>query len=106
MFNSHHFDRARASSRVKFATLALGVVLGCGGTVAIAQPAPTALEAELADFVEMPRTVGSDGRTQAARINVLIEEPEGGRLFVAEHAGPLSIVDKTTRKSVSYINFN
>jgi hypothetical protein len=27
-------------------------------------------------------------------------------LFVAEHAGPLSIVDKTTRRPVTYINFN
>ena len=41
----------------------------------------------------------------AARINVLIEEPGSGRLFVAEHAGPLSIVGKTTRQAVSYINF-
>ena len=54
----------------------------------------------------MPRTPSSDGRTQAARINVLIEEPGSGRLFVAEHAGPLSIVDKATRQAVSYINFN
>ncbi len=66
----------------------------------------TALEAELADFIEMPRTTSSDGRSQAARINVLIEEPGSGRLFVAEHAGPLSIVDKTTRQRVTYINFN
>ena len=28
------------------------------------------------------------------------------RLFVAEHAGPLSIVDKKTRQAVTYINFN
>ncbi len=27
-------------------------------------------------------------------------------MFVAEHAGPLSIVDKTTRRAVTYINFN
>ena len=62
--------------------------------------------AELADYIEMPRTPSGDGRSSAARINVLIEEPGGGRLFVAEHAGPLSIVDKTTRKAVTYINFN
>ena len=42
----------------------------------------------------------------AARINVLIEEPGSARLFVAEHAGPLSIIDKTTRQAVTYINFN
>jgi hypothetical protein len=94
------------SERMKFATFALSAVLGCAGTLAIAQTAPPALEAELADFVEMPRTAGSDGRTQAARLNVLVEEPGGGRLFVAEHAGPMSIVDKNTRQVVTYINFN
>jgi len=87
-------------------TLALSAALGGAGALAIAQTAPTALDAELADYVEMPRTASSDGRTQAARINVLIEEPGSGRLFVAEHAGPLSIIDKTTRKPVTYINFN
>ena len=87
-------------------TFALSALLGCAGFLAIAQTAPTALNAELADYIEMPRTTISDGRSQAARINVLIEEPGSGRLFVAEHAGPLSIVDKTTRQAVTYINFN
>ena len=54
----------------------------------------------------MPRTPSGDGRSQAARVNVLIEEPGGGRLFVAEHAGPLSIVDKAAKQAVTYINFN
>ena len=105
---SGHVDPARASSRVRNAawTLALSAVLGCAGAFATAQTAPPALVAELADFVEMPRTTSSDGRSAAARINVLIEEPGSGRLFVAEHAGPLSIVDKASRKAVSYINFN
>ena len=87
-------------------TLALSAVLGCAGALATAQTAPPALVAELADYIEMPRTPSGDGRSSAARINVLIEEPGGGRLFVAEHAGPLSIVDKNTRKAVTYINFN
>ena len=86
--------------------LALSAVLACAGALATAQTPPTALTAELADFIEMPRATSSDGRSQAARINVLIEEPGSGRLFVAEHAGPLSIVDKTKRQAVSYINFN
>ena len=105
---SSHVDPARASSRVQNAvwTLALSAVLGCAGALATAQTAPPALVAELADYVEMPRTTSGDGRSLAARVNVLIEEPGGGRLFVAEHAGPLSIVDKTTRQAVSYINFN
>ena len=87
-------------------TLALTAVLACAGALATAQTAPPALVAELADYIEMPRTPAGDGRSSAARVNVLIEEPGGGRLFVAEHAGPLSIVDKTTRKAVTYINFN
>jgi hypothetical protein len=105
---SRHVDPARASSGVQNAawTLALSAVLGCAGALATAQTAPPALVAELADYIEVPRTNSGDGRSMAARINVLIEEPGSGRLFVAEHAGPLSIVDKTTRKSVSYINFN
>ena len=105
---SQYFDRERASSRIKNAawTLALGAVLGCAGALAIAQSAPPALVAELADYIEMPRTASGDGRSVAARINVLIEEPGSARLFVAEHAGPLSIIDKTTRQAVTYINFN
>jgi len=91
---------------IRPATLALAAGLACLGTLAIAQTPPTALSAELADYIEMPRTTGSDGRSQAARINVLVEEPGSTRLFVAEHAGPLSIVDKATRRAVSYINFN
>ena len=91
---------------IRPATLALAAGLACLGTLAIAQTPPTALSAELADYIEMPRTTGSDGRSQAARINVLVEEPGSARLFVAEHAGPLSIVDKATRRAVSYINFN
>ena len=105
---SSRFNRERASSRVKNAvwTLALSALLGCAGVLAMAQTAPTALEAELADYIEMPRTTTSDGRSQAARVNVLIEEPGNGRLFVAEHGGPLSIIDKKTRQAVTYINFN
>lgn len=76
------------------------------GVLATAQTAPPSLVAELADYIEMPRTASSDGRSVAARVNVLIEEPGNGRLFVAEHGGPLSIVDKATRQAVTYINFN
>ena len=77
---SSRFNRERASSRVKNAvwTLALSALLGCAGVLAMAQTAPAALEAELADYIEMPRTTSSDGRSQAARVNVLIEEPGSG----------------------------
>src|SRR5690606_37025051 len=78
----------------------------CGATVAIAQTPPPPLTAELADVIEMPRSPGASGGTVSARINVLIEEPGSERLFVAEHAGPLSIVDRATRQAVTYINFN
>lgn len=87
-------------------SLTLSAALACAGALGIAQTPPPALTAELADLVEMPRTTTSDSRSQAARINVLIEEPGSGRLFVAEHAGPLSIVDKVKRQAVTYINFN
>jgi Glucose / Sorbosone dehydrogenase len=108
LLRSRHFDGKRASSPGRNAvwTLALSALLGVAGVLAIAQTAPAALEAELADYIEMPRATASDGRSQAARVNVLIEEPGGGRLFVAEHGGPLSIIDKTTRQAVTYINFN
>jgi hypothetical protein len=87
-------------------SLALSAILGCAGALAHAQTAPMALVAELTDYAQLPPTPSGDGRSFAARINVLIEEPGGSRLFVAEHAGPLSIVDKTTRQPVTYINFN
>jgi hypothetical protein len=104
---SVHVNRERTLSRVKAAiwTLALSAALGAG-VLATAQTPPAVLAAELADVIEMPRTAGANGGTQSARINVLIEEPGSERLFVAEHAGPLSIVDKATRRAVTYINFN
>jgi hypothetical protein len=81
-------------------------VLAAGITTSAQQTAPRALVAELADYVEMPRTPAGEGRSASARVNVLIEEPGSARVFVAEHAGPLSIVDKATRQPVTYINFN
>lgn len=101
------FSREHASSRLKRAvgTLALGTLLGCTAAIAIAQTAPPVLDAELADYIEMPRA-SADGGTPPPRLNVLIEEPGGERLFVADHLGPLSIIDKATRRAVTYINFN
>lgn len=101
----------RASARLRRATwtVALGVVIGGAGAFVLAQTpstAPATLTAALEDYVEMPRTAGANGGTQSARVNVLLEEPGGTRLFVAEHAGTLSIIDKATRRPVSYINFN
>jgi glucose/sorbosone dehydrogenase len=106
---SSHVAPERTSRGVQSVawTLALSAMLGCAGALATAETTPPpALVAELADYVEMPRTASSTGISRAARVNVLIEEPGAGRLFVAEHAGPLSIIDKTTRQPVTYINFN
>ena len=105
---SSHVNPVLTSSRVQNAawTLALSAALVYAGALVTAQTAPRALVADLEDYVEMPRTTSGDGRSLAARVNVLIEEPGGGRLFVAEHVGSLSIIDKTKRQPVSYINFN
>jgi hypothetical protein len=93
------------SARVKFATLTLGSVLACAVTIAIAQTAPTALEAELADYIEMPVT-GTNKGLQVARLNFLVEEPRSGRFFVGDQTGPLYILDKGSKQPVTYIDFN
>lgn len=98
--------RSRQLARSVAWTSVLSGVLAFAHVAAVAQRPPTALTAEVADFIEMPPTVRSDGRLAAARINVVIEEPGGGRLLVAEHAGSLSFVDTATRRAVTYIQFN
>src|SRR5690606_14585826 len=102
------FDHERTPSRAQTVvrTLALSALIGYAGVPAAAQTAPPVLDAVLADVIELPSVTGSDGRSQPARVNVLIEEPGTNRLFVAEHAGPLSIVDAATGQAVTYINFN
>lgn len=70
--------------------------------------APKAIEARLADYLEMPITGKRAGNTpfQVARVNFLIEEPGAARLFISDQNGTLYIVDKKTQKPVSYINLN
>src|SRR5689334_15830515 len=64
------------------------------------------------DFAQMPITGAVDGAGNSAgllaRINFLREEPGGGRkrLFVNDLNGPLYILDKETRKSTIYLDFN
>src|SRR5262245_56348313 len=65
---------------------------------------------DLHDFVEFPITGKTDGKGQTdgmlARINSLREEPGGGsRLFVNDLNGPLYIVDKSTKKLTTYLDF-
>jgi len=81
--------------------------------VAWSAAAPTASDVtlELRDYVTFPITGLLDGKGQTdgmlARINVLREEPGGAsRLFVNDLNGPLYIVDKSSKKVSTYLDFN
>src|SRR5258708_18897487 len=76
----------------------------------LAAPA-TDVALDLRDYVEFPITGKVDGKGQTdgmlARINSLREEPGGGtRFFVNDLNGPLYIVDKTTKKLTTYLDFS
>jgi hypothetical protein len=90
--------------------VARGLALALVITItASAQNAPKALTARLADYVEMPLTGNfavRDARSQPARINFLVEEPEHRRLFVSDSSGALYILDMKTRQPTVYLNFN
>jgi hypothetical protein len=70
------------------------------------------LTIEIKDYAAMPMTGAVDGPGNSAgllaRINFLREEPGGGRkrLFVNDLNGPLYILDKETRKTTIYLDFN
>jgi hypothetical protein len=70
------------------------------------------LTIEIEDYAAMPVTGAVDGPGNSAgllaRINFLREEPGGGkkRLFVNDLNGPLYILDRETKKSVTYLDFN
>ena len=91
--------------RVTFVAPVLACVL-CG----IAAPAD--LTIELKDYASMPVTGAADGAGNTAgllaRTNFLREEPGGGRnrLFVNDLNGPLYIVDRGTKKTTTYLDFN
>ena len=92
------------------ARLALGALLGLAlaGT-GLAQTPPKALTARLGDYLPMPVTGNfdvTDARSQPARVNFLVEEPGGGRLFATDQSGPLYILDKKTRQITPYLQFN
>src|SRR5687767_2674822 len=94
-----------------FGGLLVALVFACAASAASAasaQTAPRALEARLADYLEMPITGRSVGNApiQLARVNFLIEEPGAQRLFISDQTGTLYIVDKNTKRLVSYINLN
>jgi len=78
---------------------------------ALVAATPIEITLPLRDFVEFPITGKVDGTGQTdgllARINSLREEPGGGtRFFVNDLNGPLYIVDKTTKRITTYLDFN
>ena len=70
------------------------------------------LTIEIKDYAAIPATGAVDGPGNSAgllaRINFLREEPGGGRkrLFVNDLNGPLYILDRETRKTTIYLDFN
>jgi hypothetical protein len=69
------------------------------------------LTIELKDYATMPLTGAVAGAGNSAgllaRINFMRQEPGGrGRMFVNDLNGPLYIVDKDTKKSTTYLDFN
>ena len=66
---------------------------------------------ELQDYAALPITGAFDGKTNydalLARVSGFREEPGGAnRLFVTDLNGPLYVVDKNTKKSSVYLDFN
>src|SRR5438045_2102236 len=70
------------------------------------------LTIEIKDYATMPLTGAVDGAGNSAgllaRINFLREEPGGGRkrLFVNDLNGPLYILNKETKNTTTYLDFN
>ena len=64
---------------------------------------------DLAEYVKMPITAeptGDNTRAQLARVNFLREEPGGRRFFVNDLNGPLYILDKSSKRFTTYLDFN
>ncbi len=93
----------RSRLRIACVVAVLPALLGAG-----ASP-PVTLE--IRDYATFPITGLLDGTGQTdgmlARINSLREEPGGAdRLFVNDLRGPLYIVDKSSRRLTTYLDFN
>src|SRR6516164_1298240 len=77
-----------------------------------AAAAPPELTIQIKDFADMPITGTVDGPGNSAgllaRINFLREEPGGSRrrLFVNDLNGPLYVLDRETKKTTTYLDFN
>src|SRR5215469_14655493 len=77
----------------------------------VAANASAQITLELQDYAALPITGLVDGKTNydalLARVSGLREEPDGAnRLFVPDLNGPLYVVDKNTKKSSVYLDFN
>jgi hypothetical protein len=88
---------------IVFVAACLTALLGAGG--------PPQLALEIRDYAAMPITGLVDGKGQTdgmlARINSLREEPGGAqRFFVNDLNGPVYILDKSTKKLTTYLDFN
>src|SRR6266436_2338108 len=68
------------------------------------------LTLEIKDYATMPMTGMVDGTTNIAllaRLNSMREEPGGtNRFFIVDMNGPLYILDKKTKKTSIYLDFN
>ncbi len=78
---------------------------------ATSESTPPTITLQIADYVALPITGLLDGKGQTdgmlARINAVREEPGGAdRLFLPDLNGPLYILDKSTRKLTTYLDFN
>jgi hypothetical protein len=72
---------------------------------------PSTLTLDLADYVALPITGKLDGTGQTdgmlARVTSMREEPGGRRrFFLNDLNGPLYILDKSTKKLTTYLDFN
>jgi hypothetical protein len=103
-------------TETRFIVAALAVVVGTAGIAqsqkgaAPANP-PADLALQIADYAAAPITGSPDGKGNnegaLARINFLREEPTPRRrFFVNDLTGPLYILDRNTKQTTTYLDFN
>src|SRR6185436_5404558 len=96
--------------RIRICVLLFALLAVAGGSFRVTQAADP-LTLEIRDYVQLPITGKVDSRgtndTMLARVNGLHEEPGGAnRYFVHDLNGPLYIVEKSTKKLTTYLDFN
>jgi hypothetical protein len=100
----------RNSALLALVCILLTIVLRAAATQNATKMLPE-LAVQITDYAALPMTGSPDGTGNnagsLARVNVLREEPGGlRRLFVNDLTGPLYILDKTTKKATTYLDFN